>query len=111
MRNPNSFGPRWSISLERHRKAMQAANNIFTASQIARALEREPRTIQRALSGIAATQTVVKGGAARAWELSALPVELQKRLVVEAERRGYRNAEQLLGESEKKDAAITPGEM
>jgi len=91
---------------------MQQTNNIFTASQIAGAVQREPRTVQRALLGIAPSAgVIVKGSPARAWEFSVLPVELQNRLSMEAERRGYRNAEQLLKEPAKKDAAIPPWEV
>jgi hypothetical protein len=78
---------------------MQSANNIFTATRIARALEREPRTLQRALARVAPSGLItVQGNAARAWTFSALPGEIQKRLESEAERRGFRNAEHLLNE-------------
>src|SRR5690349_13607517 len=89
---------------------MQA--EVYTASQIARALDREPRTVQRALLNVTASaRVIVKGSPARGWEISALPVEMQKRLESEAERRAYRNAEQLLKESEKGEAVSPPADV
>lgn len=74
----------------------QTGASVYTASQIARGLGMKRQAVQRLLSGIASCQVVVKGAPARAWDLAALPVESQARLTSEAERRGYRNTEQLL---------------
>lgn len=78
----------------------QPSVSLYTASQIARCLGGMKRqAVHRLLSGIPSAQVIVNGTPAAAWELAALPVESQARLASEAERRGYRNAEQLLSDT------------
>lgn len=84
----------------------------FTASQIARALGNKRQAVQGLLSTVTPTaQTIVSGNKANAWAIASLPAVLQNRLKSEAERHGYRNADQLLSEPAKSETAIPISEV
>src|ERR1035437_9521747 len=73
------------------------ANNLFAASQIARALGVKRQAAQRLLSGIApCRQVIVNGRAANAWTISTLPTPSQELLASRAQGSGCRDAEQFL---------------
>mgnify|MGYP001582843297 CR=1 FL=1 len=69
----------------------------FTASQIAAALGISKRSVLFRLKHTPPSgKVLVAGNPADAWTFEALPPRCQQRLVDEAKRRGYRDAEQLL---------------
>lgn len=73
------------------------ANNLFTASQIARALGVKRQAARRVLSSITPAGHVIVGGRpAAAWIISALPAHSQELLARRAHGLGFRNAEQFL---------------
>ena len=82
---------------------MTESTHQFTAAQIARALEKDRRTLQRLLRDVAPSGAViVSGKAASTWTVSALPVSVQGELKTRAEKHGFRDAEALLNEPFKK---------
>ena len=73
------------------------ANNLFTASQVARALGLKRQAAQRLLSGIAPSgQVIVNGRPASAWAITALPEHARELLTSRAQGLGHRSAEDLL---------------
>lgn len=70
---------------------------MFSAAQIATALQKSKRTVLKALEQIAPAGTVTRGGNdAKAWAFAQLPKLLQDQLEAEAARRGYRSHESIL---------------
>jgi len=77
-------------------------SNLFTASQIARALGMKRQAAQRLLSDIAPSgQVIVNGRRANAWMTTALPANSQELLAIRTQGSGCRDAEQLLGTAAK----------
>lgn len=71
--------------------------SLFTASQIARCVGKSRQAVQRVLSNVPADGLVMVGGnAGNAWRLCSLPAPFQEEISRRAERRLYRNPEQLL---------------
>lgn len=67
---------------------LSAPENIFTAAQIAAALQRSKRTVLETLKGTQATQTaIVRGNATRAWSINELPQDMRIMLQNVASRR------------------------
>ncbi len=71
--------------------------NSYTASQIAAALGRDPRTIRETLSTIpAASVAIVNGQQAATWSFESLPPALRSALDAAATRQFYRDARHML---------------
>src|ERR1035441_3536310 len=92
-----SLGSLARLRNPRDQKMNQPANNLFTASQIARALGVKRQAAQRLLSSIAPSgQVIANGRPASAWMISALPAPSQAMLASRAQGSGFRDTEQLL---------------
>jgi hypothetical protein len=71
--------------------------DLFTAHQIAAALSLSRQAVFKALKVAPASGTVLKNGRpVNAWRFLELPADLRARLDAEADRLGFRNAEELL---------------
>ncbi|MBI5818675.1 MAG: Mu transposase C-terminal domain-containing protein [Verrucomicrobia bacterium] len=78
---------------------MRTEGAAFTAAQIAAALGVSPQSIRQRLERMDATKTrevIVRGQAATAWPVEALPADLQSKLAVLAERLKCRDITELL---------------
>jgi hypothetical protein len=70
---------------------------LFTASQIARSLGMNRRSVRRVLANVPPTgKVIVSGAPANAWTVRALPASLQELLTAKAQRLGLQTSEQLL---------------
>lgn len=79
---------------------------VYTANQIATALEVSPQAVRKSLSNVPQSKTkIVAGNEAAAWVFQRLPESLRNRLATESSRRGYRSAEAMLSAP---DAAKEP---
>src|SRR5262245_12055390 len=83
----------------------------YTASQFARACDVKPQTIRQVLGNVPCDQTLqISGNEVSAWRVCSLPVTWQCRLEAAAERKGFRNVEQLLTDPARtsvEDAPVT----
>jgi hypothetical protein len=75
----------------------------YTAAQIATALGRPRRIIQRVLAEIPDDgKRIVRGNETRCWQLASLPESIRGGLLTVAQQRGYRDAEHLLNQPDQK---------
>jgi hypothetical protein len=76
---------------------LKMSSNIFTASQIARALGKWRQAARSMLDGISPSgQIVVNGNLADAWAFEVLPIDVQCEIARTAIERGFLNGEQFL---------------
>jgi hypothetical protein len=75
---------------------------IFTVTQIARAVGKSRQAMRQCLAGIPESGArLVSGNVAAAWAIHTLPAKLQNELSFQAAAKGYRNSEALLNDPPK----------
>jgi len=80
-------------------KPSAAAAAAFSAAQIAAAMGITPQAVRKALLGTPAVGSrIIGGNEATVWAIARLPEALRSRLLQEARRRGFRDAEAMLSE-------------
>lgn len=72
---------------------------LFPVSRIAVALGKSKKTVQQALSGVAAGSSIVRGQQSNGYTIEQLPVRFRRELETIVERRGYRGVEHLLSDA------------
>lgn len=89
----------FAACLEMPMRDTAATPALFTAAQIAAALGRPRRVIQRVLANVPEDQKrIVRGNETRCWSFGSLPESIRSRLSTVAQQRGYRDAEHLLNQ-------------